>query len=75
MSSVQKLLRQDDGEGKTLLFEDLCSKGGCESVDEEGCAAVHAVTQAMQDLESWRGLEVPEDCEQVNIIIKMKLLM
>ena len=35
--------------------------GDCEGVDEEGYAAVHAVTQAMQDLESWRGLEVPAD--------------
>jgi len=30
-----------------------------EGVDEEGCAAVHAIAQAVQYLEAWRTSEVP----------------
>jgi hypothetical protein len=33
--------------------------GGCERVDEEGSAAVHAVAQAVQYLEAWRTFKVP----------------
>ena len=35
-----------------------CLRSG-EGVDEEGGAAVHAITQAVQYLEAWRAFEVP----------------
>ena len=42
--------------------------GGREGVDEEGFAAVHAVAQAVQDLETWRAFEVPGSAREERVI-------
>ena len=58
----------------TVQMQDAQRLGSHEGVNKEGCAALHAGTQAMQDLESRQSLavEVPVDCERVVI---MKWLM